>query len=321
MQLTLDWVIRSFFPVSIYHQGRSGRVLVMGGFSENLRLLHLVRRTDHLICFTVGDYLLHTYDTMRRVAHLFEISADRISVLCNYPKQVQMARAAGFSARLCNLNAFIDENLFRPRMMQKQFDAVCVARPVAWKRVPLARLVGNLAIVRGPEIGDADYEDIERVPHTYINEEQLSPRGVAHVLAASRVGLALSAAEGACFASSECLLSGLPVVSTPSRGGRDIWYDADNSVICEPRPEAVRDAVRHLVTRLNRRELDPLAIRERHLALTEEHRKAFVDLSSRAFDQVEGTDDPSEVFARSLASTGVFPAFRAYAELGRALSR
>ena len=48
------------------------------------------------------------------------------------------------------------------------------------------------------------------------------------------VGGVFSEEEGACWASSEYLLCGLPVVSTHSRGGRDVWYSGHNSLIVEP---------------------------------------------------------------------------------------
>ena len=52
-------------------------------------------------------------------------------------------------------------------------------------------------------------------------------------------GAIFSTAEGACFSSNEYLLTGLPVLSTYSKGGRDFFYDASNSVQVEPNVKAV----------------------------------------------------------------------------------
>ncbi|KAL4440414.1 hypothetical protein ABPG75_003415 [Micractinium tetrahymenae] len=73
----------------------------------------------------------------------------------------------------------------------------------------------------------------------------LSPAEVYAALNHSEVGALLSALEGPCWASTECLLCGLPVVSTRCSGGREVWYSQDNSIIVEPTPEAVAaDGVR-----------------------------------------------------------------------------
>jgi MoaA/NifB/PqqE/SkfB family radical SAM enzyme len=319
-QLVIDWAHRDAFPVWIYERGSSGRVLVMGGLGDNVRLLHLVRPTDCVICFTIGDYQEPAYEMMRRVLHVFGLEPECLSVLCNYPAQVEMARRAGLTAYLCNANAFIDENVFRPQLLQKRFDAVSNARLVRTKRVALARLVPNLALIQGHRLEAAEYDDPAEIPHVYLSKGPLSAQGVARVLSASRVGLALSEAEGACLASSEYLLCGLPVVSTPSRGGRDVWYDADNSAICEPTPEAVRDAVRRSIARLNRGEIDPQAIRGRHIARAEEHRRRFVEVTARAFASVRASSDPARVFAQTFASSGILPRYLPYPDLCRALS-
>jgi glycosyltransferase involved in cell wall biosynthesis len=49
-----------------------------------------------------------------------------------------------------------------------------------------------------------------------------------------RIGLALSTIEGSCYASTEYLLCGLPVISTKSVGGRQVWYDESNSIVVSP---------------------------------------------------------------------------------------
>jgi|RhiMethySRZTD1v2_1073278.scaffolds.fasta_scaffold84941_4 hypothetical protein len=146
----------------------------MSGLSDNVRMLHLLQPSDHVICFTVGDYGEGAYRTMRGMIRTFALDAQRVSVLCNTLAQVATAQDCGLNAHFCNENAFIDE------------------------RVHLARLVENLAIIRGHELEPTDYDDPERIPHAYISRGILSPREVVRVLSASRVGLALSSAEGAC---------------------------------------------------------------------------------------------------------------------------
>ena len=60
-----------------------------------------------------------------------------------------------------------------------------------------------------------------------------------------------------CFASMEYLLAGRPVVSTPSLGGRDFFFDNRYVEIVDPTPEAVLEGV----NRLRKKRLDPAFIR------------------------------------------------------------
>ena len=68
------------------------------------------------------------------------------------------------------------------------------------------------------------------------------------------VGLCLSAVEGAMYSSMEYLMAGLPIVSTPSLGGRDVYFDPDYCLIVEPEPAAIRRAVERLRDRAIPRE-------------------------------------------------------------------
>jgi glycosyltransferase involved in cell wall biosynthesis len=115
---------------------------------------------------------------------------------------------------------------------------------------------------------------VEELPkHVWHNKDNLSQPQVCDVINQSRVGLILSAREGACFASSEYLLCGVPVVSTPSKGGRSFWYNDENSLIVDADPGAVLDAAKALLAAPR----DPHRIRAAHLALMKEQRQAFLD--------------------------------------------
>ena len=96
----------------------------------------------------------------------------------------------------------------------------------------------------------------------------------------------LSAEEGACFASSEYLLCGIPVVSTPEKGGRSVWYDEYNSITCEPTEDAVRDAVQFFV----KNPRDPKIIRARHITKSKYYRAKFLCKLAELFDKHNVTD-------------------------------
>ncbi|MEJ2628801.1 MAG: glycosyltransferase, partial [bacterium] len=84
-----------------------------------------------------------------------------------------------------------------------------------------------------------------RINCKYYNQNRLPPQEVVKLLQLSHCGLILSEHEGACRASCEYLSAGLPVVSTPSVGGRDVWFDDYNSMIVKPDPKEIKEAVEY----------------------------------------------------------------------------
>ncbi len=96
---------------------------------------------------------------------------------------------------------------------------------------------------------------------------------VAEIVRRSHSGLILSEREGVCRASCEYLLAGIPVVSTRSAGGRDVWYDDYNAILVEPTAEAVATAVEELVAHPR----DPRRIRADFRARAAIFRGRFTD--------------------------------------------
>jgi len=218
--------------------------------------------------------------------------------LCNDHDVFLDRVSAGLNAHFINQNAFIDERRIDYRTdVDKEYDAVYNARLRPVKRHSLARVVGErlrLALVVGyhtPALGSVPDEDIPK--NVFMNKYQLKPETVSRVLSKSKVGLILSEAEGACFASSEYLLTGLPVVSTPSRGGRDFWYDDYNSIICEPDEQSVYDAVLQLVNEPR----DPKRVREGHIRRMYMHRQKFIENIYKPFvGEAVSDEDADNIF-------------------------
>ena len=74
------------------------------------------------------------------------------------------------------------------------------------------------------------------------------------------------------FASMEYLMCGLPVVTTPNRGGRNRYFTPRNSRLVDPRPDAVAAAVAEYVATPP----DPFVIRDEVLELVRRDRLAYV---------------------------------------------
>ncbi|MGE3905195.1 MAG: DUF6492 family protein [Reyranellaceae bacterium] len=209
-----------------------------------------------------------------------------LTVLCNTQAQVNLLSRAGVSCILCHQNMFVDEAVFRRDSGEsRRFDAVYNAGLVPFKRHLLARDIPSLAFIYGSWHGaEADYPRLlrEAMPQAlFVNDavqpgrySLLDPETCARWYSRAHVGLCLSEVEGAMYASMEYLMCGLPVVSTPSRGGRDYFFDSDIVAIAEPEAAAVAEAVRRLIER----RLPPEQVREHVLEKVRAERRKFMAL-------------------------------------------
>ncbi len=203
--------------------------------------------------------------------------------------QLELLSASGISTTLCSNTALVDEAIYYPIPgAVKHHDAIYDARLSPFKRHHLAEEVQSLALLTAPSDRpeDAPYAaDIRRrLAHAHwcnapfeVEYKSLGPVEVNREINEARVGLCLSATEGGMYASMQYLLAGLPVVSTPSVGGRDLFYHPDYAMIVEPTPAAVAEGVR----RMAKCAIPPLEIRERTLEKVRQHRANLIALVDR----------------------------------------
>ena len=179
------------------------------------------------------------------------------------------------------------------RNTQKLYDAVYVGRKTPFKRHYLAGKVKGLALVTGNLNGGIELDVLPE--YVYRNDYELSPREVCQKINQSSVGLILSEEEGACYASSEYLLCGVPVVSTVSRGGRDVWYSEYNSIVVPPDPDAIAEAVEKLI----QDKPDPQKIRKDHIDLAIAYREKFIEYLDELFQEYSINLCAKEFFSTS----------------------
>lgn len=243
-------------------------------------------------CFVVGFtryprrwHLMYMKRQLR--AYMNEFPRNKIAFLANSEEECENMIGVGFEAYQVSNNTFQREDQFAlDKNAEKQYDAVINSRLAPWKRIELARDVKNLAIIT--ILDDPDYGEFIRyeLRHAYwANFKEggysyLSRSEVSTVVNQSRVGLILSALEGNNRASIEYLLCGLPVVSTPSKGGRDVFFDEEYCLIVNSNPGAVRDAVADLVGRNH----DPVKIREKTIDKIVDYRHRFSSIVSMLTD-------------------------------------
>ncbi|MCA8992184.1 MAG: glycosyltransferase [Planctomycetaceae bacterium] len=190
--------------------------------------------------------------------------------------------ARGVPVVYAHQNCLLDETVFNIHFdVVRTFDAVYNGRMAEFKRHELLTDVPNSLIIGGIVTWDDSQERFDEVkrmlPHATFthgeDNQHLISEEVACALSSARVGVCLSAVEGGMYAATEYLLCGLPVVSTPSLGGRDAWFDPRFTRVVPPRPDAVAAAVQELIDL----DLDPRFVRNETMSRMVEHRRVFCD--------------------------------------------
>jgi hypothetical protein len=200
--------------------------------------------------------------------------------------------------------ALINEELFEIGAEPAEFDAVYNARANSFKRHWLTAGVSSKMFLSYK--WRVQEEDLAAL-HPRLWLQDLPYREIGRALQRARVGLILSEEEGACYASLEYLLSGLPVVSTLSRGGRDEYYDDTNSIIVEPSPEALARGVERALERLEAGSFDRARIRQGAI-----DRMAFFRRTLAAHLQVKLAAAGSDVDAAQLLTTTIRTSAKAW---------
>ena len=223
--------------------------------------------------------------------------------LCNTEEERRLVAGVGGTAIFSNHNLMVSEDIFRPLPeVPVEFDAVYSGRISHAKRHYLAfdveRLVHvTFSIGELPPAGDRAFirrllaqSPLHRVANPIVDglATRLTPPQVNRVYNQAAVGLCLSPAEGAMCSSMEYLMAGLPVVSTPSLGGRDVYFDPDYCIIAEPDPAAIRRAVETLRDRAIPRE----EIRSRTMAKVWPQRRELMEFLSELRERMGSAEPP-----------------------------
>lgn len=223
--------------------------------------------------------------------------------LCNTEEERRLVTAVGGNAIFSNHNLMVSEDIFHPLPdVSVEFDAVYNGRISPTKRHHLAfdieRLL-HIAVSIGelPPAGNRAFirrlqaqSPLHQIANPIVDglTGRLTPQEVNRAYNQAAVGLCLSAAEGAMCASMEYLMAGLPVVSTPSLGGRDVYFDPDYCIIADPEPVAIRRAVETLRDRAIPRE----EIRRRTLAKVWAQRRELMEFLSNLLERMGSAEPP-----------------------------
>lgn len=223
------------------------------------------------------------------IFHRLRNPSHSLLFMCNTRAEADLLRDAGEAAFLHNKTCASSEHAFRPLDgAPVEFDAIYNAQLAPWKRHELTLGVERCAFLfyRDKATTESEKALIDRharlAPgHVFLNSFdgdgrpiRQDPVAVNRHLNRAAVGLCLSEVEGPMFACTEYLLAGLPVVTTPNRGGRDGYLDADYCLTVPPDPRSVAEAV----SALKARRVPRAHIRARTLARLTKDRERFTDL-------------------------------------------
>lgn len=187
-----------------------------------------------------------------------------------------------------NQNFYINEHLYKIIEQPKIYDAIYTAQLNESKRLWLAKNIEKLMVV---SYGGDLHNYCPELKHADFNREFIPRPELAKKYNQAYVGLILSAVEGANLASSEYLLCGIPVVSTPSKGGRDEFFTPENSLIVPPDAEKVAEAV----YKFKQLAPNPQVIREQTLKKMNDWRLAYCAYIAKLIEQEGGKKIQPEV--------------------------
>lgn len=258
----------------------------------------------------------------------------KLVFLCSTPEEAALLRDVGEAAIFCNMASNSYEAIFCPLDgVGVDFDAIYNAQLAPWKRHELTLGIERCGFLYYRDSFGNSTLDSERAlferhaaqapEHVFINSYaldgtpiEIGADQVNRHLNRAAVGLCLSEAEGAMFASVEYMLAGLPVVSTPSTGGRHVFFDDDYCLTADPDPRSINEAVQALKAR----KIPRAHIREKTLARLQPHRDRLVDLVNRILDErgAPGAVDAGQLIWRHRLMTWQ-PAQKAVSQLSAGL--
>jgi glycosyltransferase involved in cell wall biosynthesis len=199
---------------------------------------------------------------------------------------------------MANHNAFIDETVYKiDRTVEQKFDLVVNSSFSAVKNYHLIKNIKNMCAIGYFMVGEQATEstmpsrfaycpNFEGKTRSIENFKWISPVETCKYYNMSKIGGIFSETEGACFSSSEYLLCGMPVLSCRPDGGREIWYNNDNSIICNPDEKSVIENFKIITDKYDKGEYDREKIRNTHIEQMEVHRNNLTSAVMNLFEKI-----------------------------------
>jgi hypothetical protein len=299
----ISWAYEGYFLVKKLFETEKIRIFAMEGFEHNWDLIHEFEETDYIFISIGYNAIEGNFKHASLILNYLnpKLNPENIVFLCNTESQHTWSRKWGFGAIIYNHNSSLNENKFHINNddLNRPYKMVINTRPEGWKRPFLAEKTRPLAIIKGYNFRKDDVFDLNTLAPEYINTDYLAIEEVDEIYNRSMVGGCFSEAEGACYASSEMLLSGLPVVSTESQGGRDFWYTKRNSIIVDSNADAVLIAADEAIHNLKNGLWSRAEIRDIHIEMSRIQRRTFISEVNKFMEKNNLPNNGSEILFKN----------------------
>lgn len=192
-----------------------------------------------------------------------------------------------------NNNAFLNENNYSiydyKNNIIKKYDLIINSCYRSFKNVNIAELCKNTIHIGYNVVNSPDEIIMPRFGYmaNFTNKNQriydvekykfVDKKELVNYMHESYVGGIFSQVEGACLASSEYLLCGMPVITPYCNGGREIWYNNENHVKCVLNKKDVYSKVMMTKDMIINNKFNPNKIRNDHIKKSNEHRSRLID--------------------------------------------
>jgi len=255
----------------------------------NIQDRNNIKYTDNGLFCLSGSW----YCSPRLIEGISKINYKNIFVLANTEEEKDFYESKMENdVILCNNNSFLNETVYKILdTEEKKYDMIINSRFSDYKNTNIANLVNNVVHVgyldgkrtKIPDFGYLpNFNNIKPIIKSLYNLNNIGfrhllPEEIVKFANQSYVGGIFSPIEGQCLASSENLLCGLPVISIKSKGGRDVWYNEKNSIICDNNPNDVLKCVNIAKEKIKNGEFNSETIRQMHLDQMDINRNILTD--------------------------------------------
>lgn len=201
-------------------------------------------------------------------------------ILCNSLREKTVCDKLKVYSTFINKNCFLNEEIYKiDESIQKEFDGIYSTSYDNRKRLNLCYNMNNIKIL-------LNYNKKKLIPNealkslNILNNETISDSEIYKYYNKAKFGLCLITQDNSSNANAEYLLSGLPVISIESAGGRNIWYNEYNSIIIDPNKESLEKGIEACLKKIESGKFNPELIRRKQIQLMNEFRNKFIQVIS-----------------------------------------
>jgi glycosyltransferase involved in cell wall biosynthesis len=193
--------------------------------------------------------------------------------LCNTKKEKLLCDKMEIYSVYINKNCFLDESLFKIiDNTEKIYDGIYVTSIKTEKRLDILKNTKNILIVKNV---NKETDPNVNTENLNILDEKMLKEDLCKKYNQTLFGCIFSMLDYSSNVSSEYLLCGLPVITTTSYGGRDIWYNKYNHIMIDPNEDSFNKAINLCKEKINSGLFNPELIRRNKINLMLEFRLKF----------------------------------------------